>query len=85
MVSAETRTSAVLEAPPALADCAAQAPRIIEEFNDIIAKSRRPSRLRRALRRVGGAIGKSLDRLVPPTADATDDSDLPPQIRFPFY
>jgi hypothetical protein len=81
MVSDVTRTSAVLDppAPRALSDAGVKAPRIIEELNDLVGKSRRRSRLRR----VGSACARWLDQLVPPTPPASSDWDPPP--RFPFF
>jgi hypothetical protein len=46
----------------------------------IVGRSRRP----RVLRRIGCVFVQWLDRLVPP-APPTQDTEPPPQIRFPFF
>jgi hypothetical protein len=56
---------------------------IVAELDHIVGRSQRRSRLRQALRRVGGAVAHWLDQLVPP-APPPGDSE-PPQIRFPFF
>jgi hypothetical protein len=50
----------------------------------IVGRSRRQRRLRRALRRLGDALARRLDALVPP-APRTGDAEPPPEIRFPFF
>ena len=61
-----------------------QTSEIANELDTIIGKSRRRSRLRHALRSIGGAFARWLDDLVPPAA-AGRSLELPPPIRFPFF
>lgn len=50
----------------------------------IVGRSRRRGPLRRALYRLGDALARRLDALVPP-APRADGAEPPPEIRFPFF
>ena len=64
------------------------AARILEELDEVVRNSHRRSGLRRVLHGVGSAIAKRLSRIVPeapPQSDLPRESDLPPEIWFPWY
>jgi hypothetical protein len=50
----------------------------------IVGRSRRRGRLRRAQRRIGDALARRIDALVPPAPRASA-TEPPPEIRFPFF
>jgi hypothetical protein len=53
---------------------------VAAELDAIVTNSRRQPLWRRGLRRVGGALAHSLDRLVPPAANSGE-----PELRFPPF
>jgi hypothetical protein len=69
------------ELPHRSAPCRAPEALILEELDAVVKGSHRQSAVRRALRHTGGAFAKLLARAVP----ATPPSDVPPEIRFPFF
>jgi hypothetical protein len=61
---------------------------ILEELDEVVRNSHRRSGLRRVLHGVGSAIAKRLSRIVPeapPQSDLPRESDLPPEIWFPWH
>jgi hypothetical protein len=63
---------------------AAQAIQVTDELDQIVGRSGRKSRLRRVLGGIRGGIANWLERAVL-AAPPPEGSDLPPQIRFPFF
>lgn len=57
---------------------------IVVELDEIVGKSRRKSRLRRAMHRFGGAFARLLERAVPAQAPAVDRG-LPPELKYPIF
>ena len=82
IVKDETQISVSDAPPPTSAEAETRAAQILVELDSIVGKSR--WRLRRAFTGVGNAFAAWLDRLVPP-APPTQDTETPPQIRFPFF
>jgi hypothetical protein len=58
------------------------AARILEELDVVVRNSHRRSGLRRTLHSVGCAFAKWMSRMVP---EQPPQSDLPPEIWFPWY
>ncbi|MGA8756243.1 MAG: hypothetical protein WB611_07910 [Stellaceae bacterium] len=61
-----------------------QAEVIVVELDEIVGRSRRKSRLRRAMHRFGGAFARLLERAVPAQAPAVDRG-LPPELKYPIF
>jgi hypothetical protein len=79
--AAATQESSARPAAPALPGAAAA--RILEELDVVVRNSHRPSVLRRMLHKVGSALARLSSRMVP-EPPLPPQSDLPPEIWFPW-
>ena len=70
-------------APEAWALPGTAAAGILGELDEVVRKSHRPSALRRMLHRMGGAFARPWSRMVP--EPPPPQSDLPPEIWFPWF